>query len=76
MIDDRNVCKARGIGTVLVKSYINGKWSKIENIFFVPNFKRNLFSVGACTSRGYSVTFNAGVVNFSREKEIIAQGVK
>lgn len=78
VIGDGKVCEARGIGDIIVRNYVNGEWSeaKIENVLYVPDFKRNLFSVGACTSRGYSVTFDSGFVCLSRDRKIVAQGVK
>lgn len=71
----REVC---GEGTVLIEKFINGQWLKarIENVLYVPSLKKNLFSVGACTKKGFQVVFNGDKVVFVRDNTAQAVGYK
>lgn len=60
---DIKVC---GEGTILIDKKVNGTWErcKLENVLYVPDLRRNLFSEGAVTRRGY-------VIMKSNEKALI-----
>lgn len=62
----------------MVNRLIDGKWmeSRIENVLHVPGLKKNLLSVGQCTSRGYDFKFKSKYVELTAREEIIAIGVK
>lgn len=46
-----------GIGKVLIKRCVNGQWelSMLHGVLHVPNLRRNLFSEGMITRKGYSI---------------------
>lgn len=48
----------------MIERFVEGAWfeSRIENVTYVPEMKKNLFSVGVCTSRGYEVIFQKNYV--------------
>lgn len=48
----------------------------MENIFYVSNLKKNLFSVGVCTKKGFKMIFKNNHVNIIRENETVASGVR
>lgn len=56
-LGDDGVCAIEGVGKIRVKKLVNGTWQDgtIENVLFVPSVKKNLFSVGVCTMKRYSV---------------------
>jgi len=71
-------CKVAGSGTVFIHKLVDGDWTpaKIENVLLVPDIKRNLFSVGACTNKGYSVLFSGHGVTVKRQGNVHAIGQK
>lgn len=77
-LGDDKLCKVAGEGTVLIEKLVNEKWceARIENVLHVPELKKNLFSVGVCTRKGYEVRFKGKFVIFVHEKQTIASGVK
>ncbi|KMQ88490.1 copia protein [Lasius niger] len=42
-----------GEGTILIEKFVDGAWreAQIKNVIYVPEIKKNLFSVGKCTQR-------------------------
>lgn len=58
-----------GEGTVIVNKLLNG-------VLCVPTVRKNLFSVGICTSRGYLVAFREKDALILRGDEIVARAVK
>lgn len=52
--------KVCGEGTILIDRKVNGTWErcKLENVLYVPDLRRNLFSEGAATRRGYMIMKN------------------
>lgn len=54
---DIEVC---GEGSILIERKVNGQWEEsiLENVIYVPELRRNLFSEGAATRRGYMIIKN------------------
>lgn len=77
-LGDDGLCEVKGVGTIMIKKFLNGSWidGRIENVLYVPNIKKNLFSVGVCTSKNYSVVFSGQSVELFRGQELMAQGAK
>lgn len=77
-LGDNEECAVTGEGTVIVDRLINGIWREacIENVLYVPDIRKNLFSVGTCTSRGYLVIFREDDALVTRDKQVIAIGAK
>lgn len=77
-LSDNSTCEAKGVGTILIQKYVNGQWEtgRIENVLYVPQLKRNLFSVGVCTSRGFQVKFTEHEVVIYGDNKVLAKGAK
>lgn len=77
-LGDNAKCQAKGIGSVRIKKYVNGRWEdgRIDDVLYVPKIRKNLFSVGVCTTKGFQVNFVDNFVNISRNGCVVAQGVK
>lgn len=77
-LGDNKECEIVGEGTILIKKYVNGEWqtSRIENVLHVPKIKKNLFSVGVCTSKGFDVIFKGDWVKMRLNNMDVALGVK
>ena len=72
------MCDVTGSGTVLIDRLVNGKWceARIENVLYVPKIRKNLFSVGVCTEKGFDVLFKGKLVTINRDGEIFGVGVQ
>lgn len=77
-LGDNGVCEVIGTGTIIIDKLVNGEWheARIEDVLYVPKVKKNLFSVGVCTSKGFEVVFKKQNVIIYRNREIVASGVK
>ena len=76
--DDKH-CEIGGEGTVNIKRLVDGVWcdARIEKVLYVPDLKKNLFSVGMCTSKGHEFKFKGKFVVVTDTKDnVIASGVK
>lgn len=53
-LGDNGACEVTGIGTVKIKRLVGDKWvpSFIDNVYYVPKLRKNLFSVGVCDDNG------------------------
>lgn len=76
-ISDNSFVQAEGIGSVEVSALVNGQWEPrtLENTLYVPKLKKNLFSVGAATSKQFKVTFDDSKIEV-RNQKVIATGIK
>ncbi|KAM3955568.1 uncharacterized protein ACR2FA_010514 [Aphomia sociella] len=56
-LGDKSELTVLGVGTAKIKKLVNGQWynSTINNVLYVPDLKRNLFSEGVVTSKGFNV---------------------
>ncbi|CAL1677476.1 unnamed protein product [Lasius platythorax] len=77
-LGNNDECQVTGTGTVLIKRFVDGEWceGRIENVLYVPRIKKNLFSVGACTSKGFDVHFKSDMVVISQDGVSMAQELK
>lgn len=77
-LGDDKQCKIVNKGTVLIEKLINDKWceARIEKVLYVPKLKKNLFSVGVCTEKGYEVRFRNKIVMLVHDNQVIASDVK
>lgn len=77
-LGDDGVCAIEGVGKIRVKKLVNGTWQDgtIENVLFVPSVKKNLFSVGVCTMKRYSVQFKGFNVKVERDGQIMVIGAR
>lgn len=78
VLGDNGQCEVKGEGTIRIAKYVDGQWhnSRIEGVLYVPQLRKNLFSVGMCTKKGYEVKFNRDTVMITRDNLEIGIGVK
>ena len=67
-------CEVKDEGVIRVAKFVDGRWreSRIEGILYVPNLRKNLFSVGMCTKKGFDIKFDKERVTVMRGNEIAA----
>lgn len=77
-LGDNTTCEVHGTGTVLIEKRVDNTWKKgkIENVLYVPKIRKNLFSVGICTTKNYEVCFKDDRVTILLDGRSVAQGVK
>jgi len=65
-------------GIVHIKLNINGIWrdGKLEDVLHILSLNKNLFSVGACVKKGYTVIFEQDIVKISLNNALKAAGIK
>lgn len=77
-LGDDGVCAVEGVDKIEVGKLVNGSWKSgtIENVLYVPSVMKNLFSVGVCPEKGFSVKFEGSNVTVECYDQIAATGVK
>lgn len=57
---------------------VNNKWhsTNLENVLYVPSFKKNLFSIEQCTDKKFRVLFSRESIEIYRNDQLVVQGVK
>ena len=77
-LGDNRQLDVKGIGRIKIQKLINNKWfnSVIENVFFVPELKKNLFSEGIITKKGMKIVKEGNKVTIYAEKKIVAIGTR
>ncbi|KAG7203936.1 hypothetical protein KM043_017094 [Ampulex compressa] len=77
-LGDNATCEIRGTRTVLIEKYVDDMWrqTKIEHVLYVSKIRKNLFSVGICTTKSYEVYFKEHEVRILLDEQTVAQGVK
>lgn len=76
-IADNRVISASGIGTIDIKEIIDGKVyeHELQDVLYVPEFRRSLFSITTVNKRGYSYHSYHDRCEFIRsDGEVIATG--
>jgi hypothetical protein len=59
LLGDSKDCEVSSEGTIQIEKFINRAWitAHIDNVLYVLSLKKNLFSVGVCTSKSLTVHF-------------------
>lgn len=75
---DEATCEVRGFGTIPAKRFDGTSWHDVnlENVQYVPGFKKNLLSVGECTQKGLDINFSEDKVEILRKNHVVVSGVK
>lgn len=70
--------KSLGSGTVYIKKLVNVMWKdgRIDNVLYVPTIRKNLFSVGVCTTKNYEVRFKERHVRIYSNGLPVGEGVR
>lgn len=76
-LGDNEECAVTGEGTVIVNRLVDGAWreTRIENVLYVPDIRKNLFSVRHVHIKRI-VIFRDNDALVMKDKEIIAIGAK
>lgn len=58
-LGDDGACDVQGSGVVQIEKFNGDNWESavIEDVLYVPKLRKNLFSVGVITSKGFEVVF-------------------
>lgn len=70
-------CQAYGSGKINIERFVDEQWCEatIENVLYILEFKKNLFSLGVCAKQDFEVQFSGESVNITRDDKVKAQGV-
>ncbi|KYN10396.1 Copia protein [Trachymyrmex cornetzi] len=77
-LGDGTKCKVHGRGTVYIQRLVDGQWldGVLEDVLYVPDLNKNLFSVGACMNKNYRVVFTNNSVKLFLNNALKASGAK
>lgn len=56
-LGNKQTVEVSGIGSILIKRYVNGQWEngELHNVLYVPSLRRNLFSEGVIIRKQYTI---------------------
>lgn len=66
-------CKTVGIGTIRIKMY-DGIVRTLTDVWYVPESKKNLISLGVLDSNGCRCTIEGGVMKVSKGALVVIRG--
>ena len=77
-VGNNELLSAHGKGTINIEVMLNGIWHKhtINDVWYVPEMGRNLFSVAAITEKGYDFVASKNSCSISRNGEVLIVGKK
>ena len=64
LMGNNHACEKKGEGTVLLKLH-DGTTRELHNVWFVPDLKNNLISLGVLESKGFKITLENGALKVS-----------
>lgn len=75
-LGDNVSCRVKGEGTIRIKKRVNGRWRpfRLERVLYVPDLRKNLFSVGVCTEKRLNVMFSDNKVEIFEGEMLVAGG--
>jgi len=78
MLGNEMSVEVKGRGTINIQKLINGQWlnSTINDVLYVPDLKRNLFSEGILTKKGMKIVKENDFANVYYNGQLCAVGVK
>ena len=75
-----NVKDVVGVGSIKIKRLVYGNWvnGRLTDVLYVPDFKKNLFSINFCTKNGIRATYEDDrvILQMKNTNEIVAKGIK
>jgi len=74
MGDDRP-CNMEGIGTIQIKMF-DGMIRELKEVRYVPQFKRNIISIGALKILGLEVSIKDGILKITKGSMVVLKGVR
>ena len=72
---DDSPCRTKGIGTVRLKMH-DGVVRELTNVWYVPNLKKNLISLGTLESKGHTITLKDGVARVVSGSLVVMKGTR
>jgi len=72
---DDHPCNVEGIGTICIKMF-DKIVRELKEVRFVPQFKRNLISVGALKTLGLVVSIRDGVLKMTQGSTVVMKDVR
>jgi hypothetical protein len=75
LMGNDDVCEIKGIGTIHLKMH-NGVVKTLTEVRYVPDLKKNLFSLGVLESSGYKIIIHDGVLRAIRGALVILRGTR
>jgi hypothetical protein len=77
-IGNKSTMDALGKGIIHFEALVNGCWKPcyMENVLYVPQARRNLFSVISAVDKGMSFTSNSEECKFIRDDVVKARGAR
>lgn len=71
-VGNSEIIYAIGQGAINVQMQVNGVWKRnhLENVWYVPNISRNLFSIGQTISKGFEFRANGSKCEFLKNGEV------
>ena len=69
------ICPIKGIGSINIKMF-DGVVRKLQGVRYVPEFKKNLISLGTLDAQGCSYMGQGGALKVSREALVIMKVIR
>lgn len=76
-VANNKIIQVVGVGVIDVEAFVDGKWvdRQITDVYYIPELRRNLLSVGALLKRGFRMVYeNDSCEIRSRSNDITAVG--
>ncbi|UYV80029.1 hypothetical protein LAZ67_18001468 [Cordylochernes scorpioides] len=75
-LGDNTSVLAEGTGDIEILAMVNGEWitTSIRNVLYSSKLKKNLFSLGVCTEKGYRVDIDKDELRIYSRKDLKAVG--
>ena len=71
LLGDDGGCQVLGSETVKIMKFVNKCYpSVIEDVLYVPKLKKNLFSVGVATKKGFEAIFSGNEIKFVKDGRV------
>lgn len=75
LMGNNNACKTQGIGSIRLKLH-DGTLRDLTEVWYVPNLRKNLISLGTLDSKGFRINIEGGVLKLVVGALVIMKGVK
>lgn len=75
-LGDGSTCDVKGRGTIYIQKYVNGNWidGRIDDVLYIPSLKKNLFSTGAVTQKGFDLRLTSDNAFIYLRNNLVAYG--
>lgn len=76
-LGDNKELPVQGIGEILIEKFVNGTWCKgvMTDVWLVPGLRRNLFSEGAVTNKGFTIFKDNQKAEIFESGQVVATAV-